>query len=165
VALIGSAKLRDLTAPQVRSALVKLSADRSTRTLQIARNSLIRAIRHAEANDLVAWNVAALVNVPSGQDGRPSKSLTAEQASSLLQQSTTSRLPTYCCACSLVAELKKPRRFAGTMSTSTVTRIRNRLSLRTWRSGDQCVHTETSRHGNRGEPRGFPWPRLKHSRH
>ena len=101
VALIGSAKLRDLTAPQVRSALVKLSADRSTRTLQIARNSLIRAIRHAEANDLVARNVAALVNVPSGQDGRPSKSLTAEQARSLLQQSTTSRLHAYVLLCLL----------------------------------------------------------------
>ena len=101
VALIGSAKLRDLSAPQVRSALVKLSADRSSRTLQMARNSLIRAIRHAEANDLVARNVAALVNVPSGQDGRPSKSLTAEQARSLLQQSTTSRLHAYLVLCLL----------------------------------------------------------------
>ena len=101
VALIGSAKLRDLSAPQVRSALVKLSADRSSRTLQMARNSLIRAIRHAEANDLVARNVAALVNVPSGQYGRPSKSLTAEQARSLLQQSTTSRLHAYLVLCLL----------------------------------------------------------------
>jgi hypothetical protein len=56
-ALIGSAKLRDLTARQVRSALVKLSADRSTRTLQISRNALVRAIRLAEANDLVDRNV------------------------------------------------------------------------------------------------------------
>src|ERR1700689_4908770 len=78
-ALIGTAKLRDLTARQVRSALMKLSADRSTRTLQIARNALVRAIRLAEANDLVGRNVASLVSVPTGTAGRPSKSLTLEQ--------------------------------------------------------------------------------------
>lgn len=53
MALIGSAKLRGLTSRQVRAALVKLSADRSTRTLQITRNALVRAIRLAEINDLV----------------------------------------------------------------------------------------------------------------
>jgi hypothetical protein len=78
LALIGSAKLRDLSARQVRSALVKLSADRSTRTLQITLNSLTRAIRHAEADDLVGRNVATLVNVPTGTSGRPSKSLTLD---------------------------------------------------------------------------------------
>jgi hypothetical protein len=76
MAVIGSAKLRDLTARQVRSALVKLSADRSTRTLQITLNSLTRAIRHTEANDLVGRNVATLVNLPTGTAGLPSKSLT-----------------------------------------------------------------------------------------
>jgi hypothetical protein len=47
-ALIGSAKLRDLTARKARSAMVELAADRSTRTLQITRNALVRAIRLAE---------------------------------------------------------------------------------------------------------------------
>ena len=42
--------------------------------------ALKRAIRHAEANDLVSRNVAALVDTPKGQEGRPSKSLTLEQA-------------------------------------------------------------------------------------
>jgi integrase len=42
--------------------------------------ALKRAIRHAEANDLVSRNVAALVDTPTGQEGRPSKSLTLEQA-------------------------------------------------------------------------------------
>ncbi|MGH3303981.1 MAG: hypothetical protein ACRDOK_20340 [Streptosporangiaceae bacterium] len=66
MALIGKAKLRDLTARQVRSALVRLSADRSTRTLQITRNALVRAIKLAEASDLVGRNVAELVSVPAG---------------------------------------------------------------------------------------------------
>ncbi len=100
-ALIGSAKLRDLTARQVRSALVKLSADRSTRTLQIARNALVRAIRLAEADDLVGRNVASLVSVPTGAAGRPSESLTLEQAKSLIEQARQSRLYAYIMLCLL----------------------------------------------------------------
>jgi integrase len=100
-ALIGSAKLRDLTARQVRSAMVKLAADRSTRTLQITRNALVRAIRLAEANDLVRRNVASLVSVPTGTAGRPSKSLTMEQAKSLIEQARRSRLYGYIMVCLL----------------------------------------------------------------
>jgi integrase len=101
VALIGSAKLRDLTARQVRSALVKLSADRSTRTLQITLSSLTRAIRHAEASDLVGRNVATLVNVPAGTAGRPSKSLTLDQARALMDSARTSRLYAYVVVCAM----------------------------------------------------------------
>ena len=43
----------------------------STRSLQITRLCLERAIRHAEVRDLVGRNVAALVKVPAGR-GRPS---------------------------------------------------------------------------------------------
>ena len=43
-----------------------------------------RVIRHPEANDYVRRNVAALVKPPTGQAGRPSRSLTLEQAASLL---------------------------------------------------------------------------------
>ncbi len=45
----------------------------STRSLQIAHDFLVRAIRHAEADDLVDRNVAALVRPLAGQEGRPSK--------------------------------------------------------------------------------------------
>ena len=71
-------------------------ADRlSTRTLQILRNCLERAIRHAEVRDLVGRNVAAVVKRPRGTAGRPSKSLTLEQAQALLQTSRHSRLHAY----------------------------------------------------------------------
>jgi len=100
-ALIGRAKLRDLTARQVRSALVNLSGDRSTRTLQIGRNALVRVIRYAEANDLVGRNVASLVSVPAGTAGRPSKSLTLTQAKSLIEQARDSRLHAYVMLCLL----------------------------------------------------------------
>ena len=78
--MIGARPLRDLSAGDVRSALGQLVTRYSTRSLQITRNSLERAIRHAEANDLVGRNVAALVKPPRGRTGRPSKSLTLDQA-------------------------------------------------------------------------------------
>ena len=52
----------------------RLSTRYSTRSLQITRNSLERAIRHAESNALIARNVPALVKSPQGRNGRPSKS-------------------------------------------------------------------------------------------
>jgi integrase len=58
---LGARPLRKLSAADVRSALADLSGQMSTRSLQIAHNSLVRAIRHAEADDLVGRNVAALV--------------------------------------------------------------------------------------------------------
>jgi hypothetical protein len=79
---LGTVKLRDLTASAVQSALTFQASRVSTRTVQIARNVLVRAIRHAERDDLVIRNVAALVKPPKGQRaGWPSKSLTLEQGS------------------------------------------------------------------------------------
>ena len=66
------------------SGLGKLADRYSTRSLQITRLSLERAIRHAEADDLVRRNVAALVKTPQGRTGRPSKSFTPQQAKALL---------------------------------------------------------------------------------
>jgi hypothetical protein len=77
---IGARPLRVLSAGDVRSALSQLATRYSTRSLQITRNSLARAIRHAESNDLVGRNVAALVKAPQGRSGRPSKSFTLERA-------------------------------------------------------------------------------------
>jgi integrase len=93
--MIGAKPLRDLTAGDVRSALGQLVTRYSTRSLQITRNSLERAIRHAEANDLVGRNVAALVKSPRGRSGRPSKSFTLEQAKALLATAEKTRWHAY----------------------------------------------------------------------
>ena len=74
--VIGARKLRELTAADVRQALAAMAAGYSTSAVSMGHLALKRAIRHAEANDLVARNVAALVDTPKGQEGRPSKSLT-----------------------------------------------------------------------------------------
>ena len=92
---IGSRPLRELTARDVRKGLDALSDTLSTRYLQIARASLARAIRYAEAHDLVGRNVATLVDSPKGKVGRPSRSLTLDQSLALLQAAQGSRLNAY----------------------------------------------------------------------
>jgi len=92
---IGSKPLRELSAGDVRAGLDALSGGLSTRYLQIARASLARAFRYAEAHDLVGQNVAALIDPPKGQVGRPSRSLTLDQARALLEASAGSRLNAY----------------------------------------------------------------------
>ena len=47
-------------------------------------NVLVRAIRHAEANDHVGRNVATFVKPPQGKTGRPSRAMTAAEAATLL---------------------------------------------------------------------------------
>jgi len=47
-------------------------------------NVLVRAIRHAEADDHVGRNVASLVKPPQGKTGRPSRPMTAVEAAALL---------------------------------------------------------------------------------
>jgi integrase len=61
----------------------------STRSLQIARNCLVRAIRQAEADDIIGRNVASLVRPPAGRDGRPSKAMSESQARALLDAAAT----------------------------------------------------------------------------
>jgi integrase len=83
--IIGAVPLRQLSAANVRFALKDLAATRATRTVAMTHAGLARAIRHAEANDKVRRNVATLVGTPAGQGGRPSKSLTFEQAVALIR--------------------------------------------------------------------------------
>jgi integrase len=93
---LGSIRLTDLTAGNVQQALVVMASRSSTRTVQIAHNVLVRAIRQAERDDLVGRNVAALVKSPKGQGaGRPSKSLTLEQAVTLMAAARGTRLEAY----------------------------------------------------------------------
>ncbi len=93
---LGTVKLTALTAGTVQKALASIGAGRSTRTVQMAHNVLVRAIRHAERDDLAGRNVAALVKPPKGQlGGRPSKSLTLEQAVALMAAARGTRLEAY----------------------------------------------------------------------
>src|SRR5690348_7214994 len=89
LAVIGARKLRDLTAADVRQALAAMAAGYSTAAVSMGHLALKRAIRHAEASDLVARNVAALADTPKGQEGRPSRSLTLDQAMPVIAAART----------------------------------------------------------------------------
>jgi len=100
-AIIGDIELRKLTAHDVRRALTQLASNHSSRSVVIAHNSLTRALRHAEANRHILHNAAALVDTPKGQRGRPSKALTAEQATALVKAAGQARLGAYVVLCLL----------------------------------------------------------------
>ena len=98
-AVIGGTELRMLTAQDVRRALLRVAAGKSSRTVIMAHNALTRAIRHAEANRYVLHNVAALVDTPPGQPGRPSRALNADQAAAVLAAAKDTRLGAYVVLC------------------------------------------------------------------
>jgi integrase len=88
-------RAKGLTAGGRPGTLDALARRLSTRSLQITRLCLERAIRHAEVRDLFGRNVAALVKAPAGRAGRPSKRLPLEQAQELLRAAGDSRLYAY----------------------------------------------------------------------
>ena len=67
----------------------------STRTLYEVRSVLRRSIARAQARDKVKRNVVLLCEVPQGTDGRPSKSLTFDQAEALLSTAAGRPLHAY----------------------------------------------------------------------
>jgi integrase len=99
LATIGPRRLRELTADDVRQALTTMASRYSSAAVAMGHNALRRAIRHAEARDLVGRNVAMLVDTPKGQAGRPSKSLSLDQASTLLAAAEGTRMHAYIALC------------------------------------------------------------------
>jgi integrase len=99
LATIGGRKLRELTAAEVHQALTTMALRYSSAAVAMGHNALTRSIRHAEARDLVGRNVATFVDTPKGQAGRPSKSLSLEQASALLAAAAETRMHAYIALC------------------------------------------------------------------
>lgn len=64
----------------------------ATRSLQGVHAILKRVIRQAQARDRVLRNLAELVTTPKGKPGQPSKALTLEQETAMLEQAKASRL-------------------------------------------------------------------------
>src|SRR5262249_723235 len=82
--VIGTRKLRELTPGDVRQALSVMAGGYSSAAVTMGHLALKRAIRHAEANDVVSRNAATLVDIPKGREGRPSRSLTLDQAAAII---------------------------------------------------------------------------------
>jgi integrase len=92
---IGALKVRRLTADHVDDWLGGLAEVLSTASLHKLHSALKRAIRQAQARDMVGRNVADLVTTSRGRQGRPSKALTLDQAIAVLAQARTHWLYAY----------------------------------------------------------------------
>ncbi|TDC85489.1 site-specific integrase [Nonomuraea deserti] len=92
---LGKIKLQQLRADHVDEWLDRLAGELATTTLREIHSVLKRAIRQAQARDMVLRNVAELVTTPKGTDGRPSKALTRHQAEAVLKAAATSELHAY----------------------------------------------------------------------
>ncbi|MGW0119430.1 site-specific integrase [Streptomyces sp. NPDC003327] len=82
---LGKAKTHELTADDVDEWLTAKADEVSHETLKRIRSILRRSIAQAQREGVVARNVAELVELPQGREGRPSKSLTLEEAQAVLQ--------------------------------------------------------------------------------
>jgi integrase len=81
---LGARKLRELSADDVDQWLEREAKKVSTRTLQELRSILKRSVARAQARDKVKRNVVLLCELPAGRSGRPSKSLTLDQVTAVL---------------------------------------------------------------------------------
>jgi hypothetical protein len=121
LATIGARKLRELTAADVHQALTTTARRYSTAAVAMGHNALTRAIRHAEARDQVGRNVAVLVDTPTGQAGRPSKSLSLSRRPRCWQPlRAPGCTPTSPYASRPASAQRRPARCAGSMSTSAI---------------------------------------------
>lgn len=95
IAKLGRAKLKKLTADDVDDFLDGLTQTYATSFISLILGTLRRIIRFAEARNKVGRNVAMLVDAPKGTKGRPSKSMTLDQAKAVLWASRGSWIHPY----------------------------------------------------------------------
>ncbi len=98
---IGKTKLKKLTADELDDWLDERAEMLATRSLRLIHQILQRAIRHAQKRDKVKRNVADLVDIPDGQEGRPSKALNLDQAEAVIRAALSSPLMAYVIVCLL----------------------------------------------------------------
>jgi integrase len=101
---------------------------------------LTRAVRHAEGQDLVRRNVSALAGTPRGREGRPSQSLTLEQASAPLEAAESSRLHAFIVLCLLTGVRSEEARALTWEHVDLEAR-----TISVWRSVQAHEDTKTNR--------------------
>jgi integrase len=82
---IGAKKLKEFTATDADKFFKAIAPYLSKRTLMMVKSTLRRSIRRAQVHDLIGKNVVELVDLPSGQPGRPSRAMTERQAAKVLK--------------------------------------------------------------------------------
>ena len=148
LATIGGMRVRELTADDVHQALAAMGLRYSSAAVAMGHNALTRAIRHAEARDLVRRNVATLADTPKGQAGRPSKSLSLDQASSLLTVTEGTRMHAYialCLATGIRTEEARALRWQHVDFGDPAARPPVPASAAVWRSARAHADTKTEK--------------------
>ncbi|MEV4112399.1 tyrosine-type recombinase/integrase [Nonomuraea sp. NPDC049695] len=129
---IGKIKLKKLTADELDDWLDERAEELSTRTLRLIHQIVKWAIRHAQKRDKVQRNVASLVDVPEGQEGRPSKALNLTQAKAVIRAALPSPIKAYvilCLLCGIRTEEARALRWtevdlkAGTVAVYRAERV------------------------------------------
>jgi len=82
---IGAKKLAEFKATDAERFLRDVAKTLSKASLVKIKSTLVRSIRRAQKYDLIGRNVAALVDLPQGRPGHPSRAMTEEQASKVLK--------------------------------------------------------------------------------
>lgn len=92
---LGGRRLKELRPAEVDEWLLRISSDLSTSTLKQVRAVLRRSINRAVKHGLVERNVVELCPAPKGRPGRPSKSLSLQQASDVLDLTRSHHMHPY----------------------------------------------------------------------
>ncbi|MFD7977530.1 tyrosine recombinase XerC [Streptomyces sp. NPDC059071] len=81
---LGKAKVHELSPDEVDEWLTAKSEELSHESLKRIRSILRRSLAQAQRDGMVGRNVAEFVELPQGKEGRPSKSLSLEEAHAVL---------------------------------------------------------------------------------
>jgi integrase len=92
---LGGRQLRELSVDDVDRWLAKEAKGLSTRTLRLLHSILSRSVKRAQVREKVKRNVVMLCDVPVGRAGRPSRSMTLDQAEAVLNAAEGTRLNAY----------------------------------------------------------------------
>jgi integrase len=95
LAAVGTRRLTELTSADIDAALAHMAASYSTAGVAMGHLALKRVIRRAQARRYVTIDAAEFAETPKGQPGRPSRSLTLDQAAALLRASDGTRIGAY----------------------------------------------------------------------
>jgi integrase len=82
---IGKTKLAEFFAIDAENFFKEIAEHLSKRTLVMIKSTLRRSIRRAQVHKLIGQNVVELIDLPSGQPGRPSRAMTQAQAGQVLK--------------------------------------------------------------------------------
>ncbi|MEV4358736.1 tyrosine-type recombinase/integrase [Nonomuraea sp. NPDC049625] len=139
---LGARKLINLAADDVDRWLADKAKTLSTRTLRELRSILVRAISRAQARDKVKRNVVLLCEIPKGTEGRPSKSLTLDQAEAVLKASEGTALHAYIVLSLLLGARTEELR---PLTWSHVNMASTPPSIMVWRSVREGGDTKTKK--------------------